>query len=176
MSIESLIVSIKEEKIKTAKPIVIVMVGLPGSGKSTLIKKILSEIDNIHVESTDDLIEEEANRLGLTYSEAFKIVNFKEIEKKAVALSTLALQEGKSIIIDQTNMSLKSRKKKIDRFRGFSIVAIDIKVSSEVLTKRLKDRAALTGKHIPQFVIETMTNNYEEPSIAEGFSAVYYYQ
>jgi predicted kinase len=176
MSIESLIASIKEEKIKATKPIIIMMVGLPGSGKSTLIKKILSEIDNIHVESTDDLIEEEANQLGLTYSEAFKIVNFKEIEKKAVALSSLALQEGKSIIIDQTNMSLKSRKKKIDRFRGFSILAIDIKVSSEVLTKRLKDRSALTGKHIPQFVIETMTNNYAEPSIAEGFSVVYYYQ
>ena len=48
------------------KPTFVMMVGVPGSGKSTFLKKFMEiTFDDIHVASTDDLIEVYAAEHGI---------------------------------------------------------------------------------------------------------------
>lgn len=61
----------------------IILVGLPGSGKTTYVNNINSD-NKFHIASTDNLIEQYANENGLTYTEAWNMlsVNLKTIEEK----------------------------------------------------------------------------------------------
>ena len=50
------------------KPFAVMMIGLPGSGKSTWIK---ANLPGVKVLSTDDFIDQYAAEKGKTYSEVF---------------------------------------------------------------------------------------------------------
>ena len=63
---------------------VYVLIGLPGSGKSTFRDKHIAANPTIEFVtcSTDDLIEEFAAKEGITYDQAFKKINFKDLQAK----------------------------------------------------------------------------------------------
>lgn len=152
----------------------IMMVGVPGSGKSTFITKLLAEVtEQIHVASTDDLLELEAKRLGLTYSEVFHRVNQKTIKREMEAAIDIAIQRGQTIIHDQTNMSRKSRAGKLKSVPSKYVkVCLNFTVDDRVLEARLEKRASETGKVIPPFVLKNMFYSYNPPSRDEGFDLI----
>lgn len=86
----------------------IFLVGLPGSGKSTLVKKLLSKKDDYRVVSMD-LIREE---LGICTS-GKKGIGSKEQEKMIRQMEadeiTVLVRDGFSIIIDDTNLRSEKR-------------------------------------------------------------------
>lgn len=154
---------------------VIALVGLPGSGKSTVREKIMKATNlDPFVYSTDDHIEAIGKACGLTYDEVFSdAINMaKTLMNKKLSD---AIAQKRNILWDQTNMSKKSRR------RIFSILPKEYKVSCisillprsisewKELDSRLNSRE---GKNIPDHVLDSMIRNYQEPSLDEGFEKI----
>lgn len=155
-------------------PAYVMAVGAPGVGKSTFLKKFLEGHNGkIHVASTDDLLELEAAKLGLTYSEAFHKVNQKTLKKQMEEGIIKAIHARTSIFHDQTNMGRKSRVSKLEPVpASYFKICLNFTVDDKVLYARLEERARLTGKIIPPFVVKNMFNSYVAPSTSEGFDLI----
>ena len=151
------------------------LVGVPGSGKSTWLLD-REYIEDQYIASTDDIIESIAFGFGLTYDEGFKdLIKFAE----KVMWKELAdfAEDGERIYIDRTNLSVKSRKRFIDFLKpyGYEFDAVVFpEVGSEALSKeewkrRLDSRP---GKTIPQEALDRMVYSYEIPLMSEGFDKI----
>lgn len=149
----------------------IMLVGLPGSGKSTYIKSINKD-GKYTVISSDNIIDEIAAEKGISYTDAFSDhVGF--ATKKMFILAKQAINQGKPIIWDQTNMNVKNRKKKLEMFPdSYEKRAVVFSIDDLELKRRLKDRAEKTGKHIPDHVMKSMASSYQAPTKAEGFTNI----
>lgn len=152
----------------------IILVGLPGSGKSSWCKKFLaSQTDEYVIISSDDLVDAWAAEHGLTYDEAFKICpNF---EKTINYAFREAMKSGKNIIVDRTCMSVKARRKWLSELTdSYEAEAVVFVVDDVELKRRLEARKAAIGKSIPEFVLKSMQNRYQAPSKEEGFVKITY--
>jgi predicted kinase len=148
---------------------VYVLVGVPGSGKSTWIADQLWVEDCVYI-SSDQLIEEEAVRRGKTYNDVFKdYINTAIAEMLEQAMA--ARDAGKDIIWDQTSVSVKSRRKKFSVLPYYEHIAIVFDTPNEdELRRRLSNRP---GKDIPWEVVSSMINNFEMPTEEEGFKEIW---
>lgn len=151
-------------------PALYMLVGLPGSGKSTWVSR--NKIQHCITLSTDSYIEWFAATTGRTYNEVFK-----ECIKRAEAFmnSNLesALETNFHIIWDQTNLTVKSRAKKLqkipDCYRKVA-VCFNMKSSEELL--RVNEERSKFGRSIPHHVLSNMINTFEEPTTNEGFDSI----
>lgn len=151
-----------------------IMIGVPGVGKSTftsLLTKALPDRTFL-VGSTDDLIDQYAAEHGETYSEAFKHLNFKQLNRQMNDNIAAGIAAGVDVLVDRTNMSKKSRKPFLAMAPNYEKIALNFTVDDRVLVERLRHRAETTGKSIPDFVVRSMFRSYECPSRDEGFSQV----
>ena len=152
-------------------PNFIMLIGTPCAGKSTWVKNNISE--EVVILSTDNLIEREAEKLGMTYSEAFDVVDFKSLEREMFDTMNEAMANGVDIIFDRTNMSDKQRSKILNKVdESYGKVAIVFRTPLDIVLERNVTRAKETGKNIPVFVIKNMFNNFVEPTIDEGFDHI----
>lgn len=152
-------------------PHLIVLAGVPGSGKSTWISRYIQDSDEDYtVVSTDSLIEARAAEVGKTYNDVFG-----DYIKTATQLMDSAVNEarqrGDNVIWDQTNLSVKKRAAILARFPGWSTTAVNFHISEATLAVRRRnpDRA---GKTIPAGVLASMAENYVPASHGEGFDMV----
>ena len=100
-------------------PQAIILVGLPGSGKSTFRhRKLLPSLKfrgrNFAVYSTDDYLEEIAIEESQTYAWALD-KRFNVAKKYAQEALDIGLSYGCDLIFDQTNLSEAKRKSIIDK-------------------------------------------------------------
>jgi predicted kinase len=102
------------------EPICTVMVGLPATGKSTLIESMYKPDTWIY--STDMYIESMAEDNGITYNEAFESNIKAATEFNEQKLQTM-IGMRKDIIWDQTNLGVGKRRKIINRMKqaGYQI-------------------------------------------------------
>jgi predicted kinase len=147
-----------------------VLVGVPGSGKSTWISK-QSWAKECVVVSTDEFVEDYAKECGSTYSEVFE-----DYMPTAVRLMTekviRAREAGKDIIWDQTSCSVETRAKKIRMLPDYYKIAVVFETPEmSELMKRLSSRP---GKEIPLEVVSDMSNKLKSqpPTLAEGFDRI----
>jgi tRNA uridine 5-carbamoylmethylation protein Kti12 len=148
-------------------PRLYMLIGVPGSGKSTWRNAFLKSNDAVII-SSDDEIDAFAEDQGLTYSDAFKIVDFKKIDAKINADFSKAVKDKQDIIVDRTNMSKKSRSRFLSSLpANYEKHAIIFQCPEEELRRRLDKRAKETGKFIPDQVLYTMLRNYQEPDLTE---------
>jgi predicted kinase len=159
-------------------PTLYVMVGLPGTGKSTLVNTVLRDRgDRTFVYSTDNLIEEWAAGQGWSYDFAFS----KYIKKATTEMNgrlRTAIETGQDVIWDQTNLSARKRESILNRFpreyRRECWVVEPPQGDSQISDWqwRLENRP---GKTIPGHIIESMCDSYVEPALSEGFDRVVKY-
>lgn len=170
---QTLLVNRLLEIASAPQPLYMILIGAPGSGKSTFIKA-LSERLNLTVGSTDDQIDAYAAKNGMTYSQAFGKLNFKTLKREMEATLQEASKRGRHCVVDQTNMGRKQRKDKLAwASPQHAKVAIDFDVPDKVLIERCDARAAATGKVIPRAVLFSMLKNHEAPTRDEGFDYVF---
>lgn len=153
-------------------PIAYILVGVPGSGKSTWINKQTWSNDCV-VLSTDNFVEAYARSVNKTYSEVFE-----GVMKNAVRLMTeeahRAIAAGDDIIWDQTSVNVASRAKKLRMLPGYTKIAVVFKTpEKEEWLRRINSRP---GKVIPEHVLTSMNDSFENPTIEEGFDQIWYAQ
>jgi predicted kinase len=164
----------KFTKIGEERPTLYMLIGLPASGKSTWYSKNFLSMNtisnNFWLASTDNFIEQVALKKGSTYNEVFEST-IKEAEALLYDTVKEALLEDADIVWDQTNLSKKSRAKKLamipDTYQKIAVYFH--KPSDEEWERRLVSRP---GKTIPKEVLKRMAATIEEPSFDEGFDVI----
>ncbi len=150
----------------------VMLVGLPGTGKSTWVKKFERKLGNNYTYlSTDYFIEKKAEALGVTYNDIFtsyiKAATIHLMETMQGAFSRGDLM----IIHDQTNVSVETRRKKLLAVpKDYRKIAVYFELNDDVEHTRRLNRP---GKHIPKNVLDMMKNTYTRPDYFEGFYEIY---
>jgi len=128
---------------------VIIMVGYPGSGKSSVAKKIC-----------------ENERFVLIQGDVYKT------SPKMIKAAGDYVSEGKSIVFDATNSSFKKRYEYISfaRKHGYKIVCVHVSTSLDVSYKRNKSRDP--ENQVPKIAYSMYTKHFETPSVDEGFELI----
>lgn len=148
-------------------PIFIMLMGLPGSGKSTLRESIPSDFLQL---STDDTIEGIAKGQGRTYSETFA----EEIKSATVVVNDAfrqALKDGVSMVWDQTNLTKKKRRGVLSQIPPkYHKILIEVTCDEDERQVRLSGRL---GKVIPPHVDASMKESYSPPDKDEGWDEIW---
>ena len=153
--------------------LLIVLIGLPASGKSTWRENFLSKSDEEFViVSSDDEIERLCAEEGITYTEGFD----KFVGKATGIIKQKfreAVNKGSNVIWDQTNLTVKKRRGILQKVpEGYRCEAVAFELTVAELESRLAKREAETGKHIPHHVMKNMAKSYIPPTKEEGFDKV----
>jgi predicted kinase len=151
-------------------PTLYVLVGVPGSGKSTWIRNQIWAL-GLTVVSTDAFVEQEAQRQGKTYSDVFD--DYMPTAVKLMAEQVVwAREAGHDIIWDQTSTTVASRRKKFKMLPGYHAVAVVFPTPEPAeLERRLASRP---GKNIPWNVMQGMISSLKLPTEEEGFDEIWY--
>ncbi|NJO63356.1 MAG: ATP-binding protein [Richelia sp. RM2_1_2] len=155
------------------QPELIMLVGIPGSGKSTWIRNHMNKHPekNYVVISSDDIIEELGAAEGLSYTEAFsKYVGQATSMMKSKAIE--AFRNRRNIIWDQTNLTPKTRKGKIQQAQGYRRIAVVWNLTDAEWSRRFNKRKTEIGKDIPKHVLDNMQKDFTMPSKSEGFEQI----
>ena len=142
-------------------PILYIMCGLPASGKTTEAKKIVAE-DGAEYVSSDEI------RKELYGDESCQSDNQKVFEHYYKRMNQY-LSEGKDVVIDSTNVTLKSRKRilsecKVDCIKLVYIINTPIEICYENDLKR--------ERHVGKEVIDKFWKNFQCPQSFEGFDSI----
>lgn len=141
------------------KPVFLMLVGLPGSGKSTYAKQlddyIIHSSDAIREELTGDASDQNLN------SKVFETLH-KRVKKDLVA--------GNNVIYDATNISWKRRKafvRELNKINCEKICKV-IATPFEVCLKQNNSR----DRKVPFDVIDRMYKNFDIPYYNEGWDQI----
>ena len=146
------------------------LIGVPCAGKSTWIKNQDWAL-GLTVVSTDMWVEIYAEEQGKTYSEVFKDYMPTAVDLMANQV-VFAREHGHTILWDQTSTTLASRSRKFNMLPNYEHVAVVFRTPDlDVLKERLVNRP---GKEVPWEVVQGMIDNWEEPTIEEGFTEIWY--
>ena len=148
-------------------PEAIFLVGVPTSGKSTFSNDKKYK-DYVRI-SSDDILQEVAKERQQSYNTVFKAnIRFAQIAMMKVLRK--AIEDGKSIIWDQTNTSKKQRKEKLKHIPAhYKKTAVYFIVDLKTALQRNTQRP---GKVIPPEILERMIKEYELPTLEEGFDEI----
>jgi len=144
------------------------LVGVPGSGKSTWIKN--QNFEDVIIASSDAYIDTVAEKSGKTYNEIFsRAIGY--AQKFCDAQVQTAINLDKTLIWDQTNTTAKHRKIKMGRVpkEWRKICVFFATPEPDELQRRLDSRV---GKSIPKNVMDSMITNLEIPDLSEGWDEI----
>lgn len=149
--------------------ILYVLVGVPGSGKTTWIGHQTFNWDRtVHV-STDQFVEKYARTVGKTYKEVFEYVMPSAVSQMAMQ-ARKGFVDDKIVVWDQTSTTILSRAKKLRMCpEHYTKIAVVFDTPGPETHAKFLDRP---GKEIPNEVIADMIKNFETPTIEEGFDKI----
>lgn len=146
------------------------LVGVPGSGKSTWVENQNWSKSCVYL-SSDKFIEDYAASVGKTYNEVFDgyVKTASQLLTKRAITTNVAETDA---IWDQTNLTVKSRAGKLKLFPCYKKIAVVFTTpESDELARRLASRP---GKNISDAVMASMTSIFQMPSEEEGFSEIWH--
>ena len=151
------------------EPFVIILIGPPLSGKSTWIRENFP--DTTVICRDEILMDVYGSR---NYTEAFKNVDQKEVDRVLHQSLVDANKEKKNVIVDMTHMGSKRRKQNLNYFTNdyYKLAVIFPILSDEEYVRRNQKRIEEENKNIPMSVIKSMISSYQTISPEEGFKKV----
>ena len=134
----------------------IILIGLQASGKSTLYR---TRFVNSHVLISKDLLKSSKNHNK----------NQKQLER-----IERALQEQRSVVVDNTNITLQDRLPLIDVGRRYDATITGYYFQPHILGSRTRNKQREGKAQVPEKAIFITAHKLEPPSYAEGFDTIYY--
>ena len=144
-------------------PTFIMMIGLPGSGKSTVVQDIKEKYPNIEVFSSDAY---RAKLLGDENDQSNNELIFNTMHRDLI----FHLMQGKNCIFDATNINRKDRKRALDKVRHLAIKKIAYFIDTNF--RECIDRDANRERSVGSHVIEKFIRRFEFPQKFEGFDDI----
>lgn len=127
----------------------IIFMGIQASGKTTFYEQMLADKGYIHI-SLDVL----------------------HTRKKEDLLLVDCLENGRSLVVDNTNPEVSVREKYITKAKEYGYQVIGIFFQSRV--KDCMRRNEQRGLKVPQKAIACTSRNLQLPSLEEGFDELYF--
>jgi predicted kinase len=151
------------------EPFVIILIGPPLSGKTTWIRE---NFPTTEVISRDEIVMEVYG--SRNYTEAFKSVDQKEVDKVLTQKFLDANKEKKNVIVDMTHMASKRRKQNLNYFTDdyYKLGVIFPILSDEEYEKRNQKRIEEENKDLPMGIVKSMISSYQPITSDEGFNKV----
>lgn len=151
-------------------PTLYMLIGIPGSGKSTWVDNAGFDVEDTVIISTDKFIETDAVLQGKTYSEVFDGSIKRATQMMNLALD-MAVKDRMNIVWDQTNLTKKSRAGKLSKIPNtyHKVAVVFATPNDDELNRRLAGRP---GKTIPSNIILAMKSQLQIPSEEEGFEDI----
>ncbi len=143
-------------------PKLYIMVGVPGSGKSTYAERVLSKSATIF--SSDKI---RGELLGEENDQSNKDLIFSTLYSRARD----CLLEGKDAVIDATNLNKFERARVFENFKdidGIERISVFVNTPLDECLLRNNRRARV----VPESVIRDFHSRLEKPSIEEGFDSI----
>lgn len=154
----------RDDEYKMNFPKFMMLVGLPGSGKSTWAQNYLTEYANTEIISSDEIRKELFNDEN---SQEDNNRVFHEMEIRTLEY----LNRGTNVIYDATNIVRKRRKVLLDKLPIWVVKqAHVIWAPIDVCIERDSSRNRTVGKD----VIWKMIKSYQPPFFDEGFDRIFY--
>jgi predicted kinase len=149
------------------EPFVIILIGPPLSGKSTWIRE---NFPTTEVISRDEIVMEVYG--SKNYTEAFKSVDQKEVDKVLAQRFLDANKEKKNVIVDMTHMASKRRKQNLNYFTDdyYKLGVIFPILSDDEYERRNQKRIEEENKDLPMGIVKSMISSYQPVMIDEGFN------
>ena len=146
----------------------ICMMGISGSGKSTVAKQICKKVASLSerqtiIVSTDDIRE-------IYYGDASDQSHNGEVFKMAYQLIGAALDVDINVIFDATNLYKRDRRKVLGIVDNFDCEKTVVFVCSTV--DDAKVRNAKRARNVPEDVIERQYLRYSDPCMEEGWDLI----
>lgn len=138
----------------------IIMIGMPGSGKSYITTKIKSYITT-----------------KIDYNYQIQIINqdLLKTKSKCLKITDSLLASGESLIIDRTNPSIDQRKIFIDQAKkyAYQITCIWMTTNYEFSKHNNYYRAYKNNiEPVPEIAYNIYKKNFDEPTMNEGFDKI----
>ena len=154
---------------QTAMPTCYQLVGVSGSGKSTWVKNQIWAL-GLSIVSTDNFVEAYATEQGKTYTEVF--TDYMPIAVRLMANhAEICRANGVDVIWDQTSTTVKSRARKFNMLPDYEHIAVVFAMPDrDEHARRLNSRP---DKIIPDQVVADMIQNFEMPTLEEGFTEIW---
>ncbi len=151
------------------EPFVIILIGPPLSGKTTWIRE---NFPTTEVISRDEIVMEVYG--SKNYTEAFKSVDQKEVDKVLAQRFLDANKEKKNVIVDMTHMASKRRKQNLNYFTDdyYKLGVIFPILTDEEYEKRNQKRIEEENKDLPMGIVKSMISSYQPITSDEGFNKV----
>lgn len=178
--------TVSERLTALKRPAVVMMIGLPGSGKSTLVSEIAGRLgEEVVVVSKDDIRDRlfrayhPQETIGKRDPRAFEEIPSDEVAGEANRLTADALALGRIIIIDSTGLSRSGnnyRPAAIQGYRGMgalTVAALNFEGSVEEAKAGNNSRRADDGGYVDPGDIERMAEHRAvQPLELDGFDVV----
>ena len=152
-------------------PLLVMLVGLPGSGKSTAAGRLVSTIRSqerpCEIVGTDAYLEAEAVRRGLPYITVFA-EQFDVADAVMWRQAKEAIRRRISVIWDQTNLTVSARRRRLRLFPSdyLRIAAVMAATDDEAWERNL---ARGPDRAVPEDAFHRMRAEFCRPSREEGF-------
>jgi len=145
--------------------VLVMMCGIPGSGKSTMAEQYAT-MNSLKVVSRDEI------RLSLTGEDEDYFANETAVFKQFVAKIVEHLKNGTDVVADATHLTVKSRQKLLNAVGKEvdlnTIMKCVLYVNTDLNTSLQRNNLrAGTRAFVPVAAIRRMSNQFEVPQITE---------
>ena len=131
---------------------IIILIGLQASGKSTFYR---TQFADTHEHISKDRLSRSKN------------------QKQAERIER-AFQEQRSVVVDNTNVTVQDRLPLIDVGRRYNATIISYYFQPDVSSSRTRNMQRAGKAQVPDKAIFITAHKFEPPSYAEGFDTLYY--